>query len=342
MELFGNANYNTKTVTGGFYFRNPTNRGGVYSGDGGETLLIGDLTPNDGVGCPTVALNGLTPDPVAFAQVQADPNCFSFQETIPGGFTPNFGGDVTDSSFLLGLRGETAGGLNWSVSGYYGNNEADFFINNTVNASLGPNTPRDFNPGAYEQTDLNLNADFSMALTDSVSLGFGLEWREEEFSLIAGQEESYIDGGLGTQGFSTSTNGFPGFSPTIAGDFDRSNTSAYVDVEWEATDSLLVAAAVRYEDFDDFGDTTNFKLGANYAITDSAGVRATVSTGFKAPTPGQSNAANISTQIVNGVLTNQGIVPPTSAAALLRGGGALQPEESTNFTLGTFFHRWAS
>jgi iron complex outermembrane receptor protein len=338
MEVFGQANYNSKEVIGGFYFRNPTNRGGVYSGDGGETLLIGDLTPNDGRGCPTVALNGVVPDPTAFAQVVADPNCFSFQETIPGGFTPSFGGDVTDSSLLVGLRGETDGGLNWSVSTYYGNNEADFFINNTVNASLGPRTPRDFNPGAYEQTDFAINADFTMGLSDTVSLGFGAEYRKEEFALIAGQPESYIDGGLGTQGFSTSSNGFPGFSPSIAGEFDRANTSLYADLEWEASDALLIGAAIRFEDFDDFGSTTNFKLGANYAINDNGGLRATVSTGFKAPTPGQSNASNISTSIQNGILVNQGVIPSTSGAALLRGGSALQPEESTNITLGTYFN----
>ncbi|GHA05106.1 ligand-gated channel [Arenicella chitinivorans] len=337
VELFGNANYNTKTVTGGFYYRNPTNRGGVYSADGGETLLIGDLTPNDGVDCPVVTLNGVTPDPDAFAQVASDPNCFSFQELIPGGFTPNFGGDVTDQSLLLGLRGETDGGLFWSVTGYYGANEADFFINNTVNASLGPNTPRDFNPGAYEQQDLNLNADFSMPLSDTVTLAFGAEYRNEEFSIVAGQAESYIDGGLGTQGFSTSTNGFPGFSPTIAGSFDRANTSVYTDLEWQASDALIVAAALRYEDFDDFGSTTNYKLGMNYAFTDTFGMRATVSSGFKAPTPGQSNASNISTQIIQGVLTNQGVIPPDSPAARLRGGGPLGPEESQNFTLGAYF-----
>jgi iron complex outermembrane receptor protein len=334
MEFFGQANYNNKDVAGGFYYRNPTNRGGVYSNDGGDTLLIGAL---NGATCPTVALTGVTPDPVAFAAVQADPNCFSFQETIPGGFTPSFGGEVTDSSLLLGLRGETAGGLNWSVSGYYGQNIADFFINNTVNASLGPATPRNFNPGDYEQADIALNADFSLALTDDISLAFGAEYREEEFTIVAGQRESYIDGGLGSQGFSTSTNGFPGFSPQIAGAFDRANTSLYVDAEWQASDDLLIGAAVRYEDFDDFGSTTNAKLGFNYAIGDNAGIRGTVSSGFKAPTPGQSNASNISTQLVGLILTNQGVIPSTSPAALLRGGGVLQPEESTNLTLGGYF-----
>ena len=354
VELFGTANYNNKDVLGGFYYRNPTNRGGVY-GDGSE-LLIGDLTPGplgqdnsafpalstgDGVACPTVTLggtDGVTPDPIPFAAVQADPNCFSFQETITGGFTPNFGGEITDSSFLIGLRGETEGGLTWSVSAYRGKNEADFVINNTVNASLGPITPRNFDPGAYEQEDFNINADFSMALSDTVNLAFGAEYRTEEFSINAGQAESYIDGGLGTQGFSTSTNGFPGFSPAISGDWDRKNYAAYVDLEAYITDTLLIGGAIRFEDFDDFGTTTNYKIGANWAATETFGMRATISTGFKAPTPGQSNASNISTQIIGGVLTNQGVIPPVSPVAALRGGDTLDPEESTNYTFGVYFN----
>jgi iron complex outermembrane receptor protein len=336
MELFGNANYNNKEAIGGFYYRNPSNRGGVNASDG--NLLFADLTADGSGNCPSnipATAAGLTS--AAFTAAAARPECFNFAEQITGGFTPNFGGEVTDTSLLIGLRGVTDGDFGWSVNAYYGKNEADFFINNTVNASLGSATPRDFNPGAYEQQDLSLNADFTMPLSENVSLAFGAEYREEEFTIVAGQEESYIDGGLGSQGFSTSSNGFPGFSPDIAGSFDRANTSVYGDLEWQASDKLLVAAAIRFEDFDGFGSTTNYKLGANYALTDTAGIRGTISTGFKAPTPGQSNASNISTQLVNGILTNQGVIPSTSPAALLRGGQALGPEESENFTFGGFF-----
>jgi iron complex outermembrane receptor protein len=266
----------------------------------------------------------------------ANANCFNFQETIPGGFTPNFGGEVTDYSLLVGLRGETDTGIFWSVSAYTGSNEADFFINNTVNASLGPLTPRNFDAGSYEQEDMGFNADFSMSLSDDMSLAFGAEYRIEEFSIGAGQPESYIDGGLGEQGFSTSTNGFPGFSPAISGSWERKNYAVYGDLEWTPSEDLLVAGAVRFEDFDTFGTTTNVRVGANYAYNDNLGFRATVSTGFKAPTPGQSNASNISTQIVGGVLTNQGVIPSTSGPAALKGGDELDPEESLNFTLGVY------
>ena len=99
-------------------------------------------------------------------------------------------------------------------------------------------------------------------------------------------------------------------------------------------------AAIRFEDFDDFGSTTNYKVGANYAISDNFGIRSTYSTGFKAPTPGQANASNTSTELinVNGVptLVNNGTIPATSPVALSVGGKQLEPEESTNFTAGIY------
>ncbi|NNF15648.1 MAG: TonB-dependent receptor, partial [Gammaproteobacteria bacterium] len=174
---------------------------------------------------------------------------------------------------------------------------------------------------------------------EDVSLAFGAEYRDEEFTIKAGQVESYIDGGLGAQGFSTSTNGFPGFSPAISGDFSRSNYAIYADLEWDASDDVIIATAIRYEDFEDFGTTTNFKLGGNWQATDQFGMRGTFSTGFKAPTPGQLNASNISTQFVGGMLTNQGVIPANNPVAQLPPANAvpLQPEESTSFTAGVFF-----
>ncbi|HJX27644.1 MAG TPA: TonB-dependent receptor plug domain-containing protein [Thermoanaerobaculia bacterium] len=93
-QVYAHANYATKTVTGGFNYRNPNVRGAVFSNDGGQTLLIADLADaRDGVldgsaHCPVVAVHNGVPDPAALARVFADPDCFSFQELFPGGFTP--------------------------------------------------------------------------------------------------------------------------------------------------------------------------------------------------------------------------------------------------------------
>jgi len=103
---------------------------------------------------------GLIPDPDVLAQVTADPNCFSFVETIPGGFVPRFGGNNSDMSATGGFRGEV-GGLGYDLSASWGESDTDFFIRNTLNASLGPDSPRDFVPGAYKQTEIGANADFN-------------------------------------------------------------------------------------------------------------------------------------------------------------------------------------
>ena len=363
VELYGYANYTSKDVDGGFYFRNPTNRGGVYA----QTNKNG-TEPTDGVTYTQAELDAFEDDDfnellvaasngadcsayvvpsddptstdlaTAITDLKADDNCFNFNETIPGGFTPRFGGTVTDTTFMLGLRGELDNGMTWDVSAYRGENEGDFYINNTVNASLGADTPRNFDPGLYRQTDVNFNLDFTYAVSKTVNLAFGAEHRTEEFTIGSGQEESYVDGGLGPQGFSTSTNGFPGFSPDIAGDFDRSNDAVYIDGEWDATEDLLLAAAVRFEDFDGFGSTTNYKLGANYKLNENFGVRATFSTGFKAPTAGQLNASNISTliDVATNQLVNEGVIPATNPVAAIKGAVALQPEESESYTVGLF------
>jgi iron complex outermembrane receptor protein len=342
-EAYAHGNYVTKHVDGGFYFRNPNTRSAVFSGDGGDSLLIGDLQLAGGgapAGCPEVTITNNVPDPGALAEVFARDECFSFQELFPGGFTPRFGGDVSDLAGTAGVRGEWSNGMRYDFSVGAGRNEVDFFIRNTVNASLGPATPTTFDPGAYIQLENMVNADFGYSPTDNTNIAFGAEYRVEEFEVRVGQEESFQIGSLAAQGFSAASNGFPGFSNLAGGKFDRRNIGFYVDGEWEPMDNLLLAAAVRYEDFDDFGTTTNGKLAANWRITDSFGVRGTVGTGFKAPTPGQSNAFNVSTEfdLALNELVNNGTIPSSTEVAQLRGGKPLAPEDSTNYTAGAFFN----
>ena len=342
-QLYAHTNYASERVTGGFFFRNPNTRDAVFSPDGGETLLIGDaLDVRDGVldgsaGCPTVRVSRGLPDQAALAQVLADPNCFSYQEMFPGGFTPQFGGDVTDGSLVAGVKGQTASGLLWDASAGYGSNEVDFFIFNTVNASLGPDTPDEFDPGLYRQEELNINVDLSYAATEMLSLAGGAEWRDEHFTIGLGQEESWIIGPYAAQGFSAGSNGFPGFSPIAAGDWSRSNYALYTDAELlDPEDVWNLGAALRFEDFEDFGATLNGKLAARYALVDAVALRGSVSTGFRAPTPGQQNAFNVSTQFNRqlGDLVNNGTIPSTSRVAALQGGEALDAEKSRNIALG--------
>ena len=339
-EIYATGTYAERETTGGFFYRNPTNRGGVYAGPNVDPLtglastadnavasvLVGDL---DGVGvgeaCPAgiplTGTDGLIQDPTIFAQVAASDNCFAFTETIPGGFVPRFGGDLQDFGLTGGVRGEIAigNGLTYDVSATHGASDVEFFIQNTVNASLGPNTPRDFVPGAQKQTETTFNADFGylydIGLASDLSIAFGAEYRDEEFELTAGDAASFALGPLADQGFSSSSNGFGGFANSSKNSQDSIGT--YIDLEADVTDQLTLQGAVRYEDFSEFGSTVDFKLAGLYKLNENVSLRSTVSTGYHAPTAGQANITNVTTQNVNGVLVDQGTLPLNTAAGQL-------------------------
>ena len=339
--LFGN--YAKRDVTGGFYYRNPTNRAGVYSNDGGETLLVGSLT---GADCPTITLRDATGNLLPYAGVGAavsalPDHCFTFLSQLPGGFTPRFGGEMEDTAFTTGVKGTWGDGWYWDLSGSYGRNEIDFYMLNTVNASLGPNQPADnqFVPGGNVQTETNFNFDlghdFETGFTHGpLTLATGVEWRKEEFEIKAGDVPSTAIGPLTEQGFSIGSNGFPGFNQSTAGSHSRDNWAIYVDAEARFTEQLLLAAAVRYEDFSDFGGTTNWKLTGRYDFTDSFALRGAVSTGFRAPTPGQANVSQVTTAFIDGELRDTATLPPTNPIAAFYGAEPLMPEESQNASMG--------
>lgn len=350
-QLYAHTNYASKRVDGGFYFRNPHTRAGVYSADGGRTLLVGDvLDAADGVvdgsaGCPTVRVaNGRVLDPEHFETVLNDPNCFTFHQPFaglpagsPGGHTPQFGGTALDSSIVAGVRGSLAAGLIWDASFSLGSNAVDFFIYDTVNPSLGPESPFEFDPGKYTQQETNFNLDLSYAASDTVHVATGFEWRNEQFTVSSGERASWEIGPYARQGFGSGSNGFNGFSPLTAGTWDRRNFAVYGDVELGGPGSrYTVGAALRGERFADFGTTVNYKAVARYELLDGLAVRGSSSSGFRAPTPGQQNAFNVSTVPgLNQAIVNQGTIPPTSRVAAVVGGEPLQPERSRNYTVGT-------
>ena len=340
LEFYGFANYAEKKMTEGFFFRNPNSRQSIYSLDGGETLLIGDVLRAQGMGsanCPEVRVTNSVPDPDALAQVFADPNCFSFQEIAPGGFTPQFGGIVTDSSVVAGLRKELNNGFAWDLSASFGSHESDFFFRNTVNASLGPDTPRDFDPGLYDQEDVNLNFDISYSVSHRVNIAAGVEWRDESFTVGAGGRPSWEVGPYAAQGFIPASNGFPGFPDYTAGTWSRENVAVYGDLELHGEDDRWsLGGALRVEDYDVVGNTTNGKLSFRRALSDTVSLRGGVSTGFRAPTPGQQNALNVQTTIdpTTLELVDSATVPSTFVAAGPRGGKPLEPEESVHTTAG--------
>jgi len=250
--------------------------------------------------------------------------------TLPAGYTPYLDGAQKDLTLVGGLKGETSSELTYDFSVGFGKNELSYFLNNTVNPSLvagGLPGQRDFDMGGYEQEELNINADFSMPLTDNVFLGFGAEWREETFTTIAGESAALIGSG---------PSGLTAVSPADAGEFSRDNYAVYADVEYDVSDDFLVQTAVRFEDFSDFGSTFNGKLAARYNLSDDLVVRGAVSTGFHAPTPGQANVSTIITTFdgTTGAQQEEGLLPADRPLAIANGAKPLKEEESVSVSLG--------
>ena len=378
LSFYGHGNYASKQVEGGFYFRNPNTRSGVFGTSMDSTLadgtpvrdpddpektlqipilLVGDLLDGS-AGCPVVRLSdGLVADAEAWEELLNNNNCWTFQKMFPGGFTPQFGSYVSDASAVVGLRG-ASGRLSWDASAALGNSSFDFYMYNTVNASLGPDQPCSdkgtspavpaqsctpyFKPGIYDQLERNFNFDLSYAMSDRVNVAGGAEYRVERFEIVQGDTASWIDGPLGAQGFTPGSNGFTGFGPLTAGTWNRSNIAAYVDAEIrEPGGAWTVGVAGRFENFADFGSTINGKFAGRVSLSDGFAMRGAFSTGFRAPTPGQQNAFNISTIYDPELkdLTNNGTIPSTSKLAQEYGGKPLQPEKSVNVSFGGVFQQ---
>lgn len=373
-EVYAFGNFGQRETEGGFYFRNPNARGGVYTN--GTTRAIVDTNIAAGQtgvtsNCPALTSpgSGSSGVPLDSAAVAADnaamaalpDNCWALNQVLPGGYTPSFGGALRDASLISGVRGELSPNLTYDFSAGYGRNKVSFFLDNTWNPSNGPNgiaggvLKQGFELGSYVQSETNLNADFVYTmpvdgLASDLSLAFGGEWREERFETIIGEQDSwnagqyafqnvngsntYSDGVTPLPNLSIGAHGFAGFSPQQAGIWGRKNIAVYGEAEADVTDAFTASLAVRYEDFDSFGDTTNYKISGRYRLNDVLTLRASYNTGFRAPTPGQENVTKVSTSTIEGELVQSGQIPPTNPIAQFLGAEALKAEDSTNFSAG--------
>lgn len=246
----------------------------------------------------------------------------------PYGFDPREETEETDYQGLLGVKG-TVGTFTWDFSSSYGEDQIDMFTRDSANASLFASTgqtPTNFYDGTYTQTqwttNLDFTKDFDVGLAAPMTFAFGAEYREETWEAAPGDEGSrYLEGGQS----------FPGISISDSGKHDRNVTGVYVDFTIKPVDKLTLDIAGRYEDYSDFGDTTVGKLSGRYEVTDDFALRGTFSSGFRAPTLAEEyySATNV------GPTTAFVQMPPNAPATALLGLGAgLQPEKSTDYSLG--------
>ena len=357
-RLYAFGNYAERKVEGGFYFRNPHTRSGVFRGDaledGTPTVKVIDLS-NDGRsgGCRDIPIRGNVP---RFGEVAGNgPDCFSFIERFPGGFTPRFGGYVQDWSIAFGLTGDLESeysllnGWYYDVSAYFGENSVDYFMLNTINpqlADMRTAIPTEYRPGGVSQSEKTFNLDISKPFDvgifySDLNMAFGFEYHIEEYEVKLGGENSWSSDfdRFGPQGLGVGSNGFTGFGPNIVGDYQRNNYALYMDLEAEVIKNVTLGVAGRYENFDKpIGESVNGKVSARWQVLGMLAMRGAVSSGFRAPTPGQANVNKITTSFQDGMLIDDATFPGYHPASAFFGASDLTPEKSVNYSAGIVFN----
>lgn len=346
-EVYAFGNYGWQRQSNDFNYRRPI---GVVApdiplrpGTGNLGKSIGSLWYLDQVGV----------DPTSGRPIYSETGRTWSETTIfPNGFVPVFEASIEDLSIVGGYKGQSEGGIKYDFTAAYGRNQIRYFMYDTLNPSLGPQSPTGFYLGKVTQQEYNINADFSyetdIGFYKPLFIAAGLEFRRETFAVGLGDRASWEPGIYGSQlvrrangtTFNVTkpvgANGFPGFGPDSVAEGGRNNYSAYLDFEAEVVESLDLGLAVRYDYFNDFGSTFNGKFSARWAINDAIALRGAASTGFRAPTPGQQFTQNTQTGFPQGspVPVATQTARPDSISAQYFGARELEPEKSVSFSGG--------
>jgi len=281
-----------------------------------------------------------------FANNSAFPG-WNVKQVYPTGFTPQFKSSDNDMSFYVGLKSNTDPEmLKWDLSYGMGQNNIAYSMSNTINASLGPLSPTSFDLGGVHQTEHYVNFDVSKPLKltsyeEPAVWAAGVELKNETSSISAGDPSSYAFG-PGAPALSCCSAGFPGYSPLLTGEHQQSSKAVYGDLFLPLSKRWSLDGALRYENYDTFGDSVTHKLSSRYDMKPFA-IRGSVSTGFKAPTSAQMYSEGLSQYLPSATspIATVGRFSPVGPVAQLmsqRPGVAissLKPETSNNLSLGT-------
>ena len=291
-----------------------------------------------------------------------DSNTFYLSSIYPAGFTPRFIGDTDQYYGTAGYKGTMGSGLRYDLSGSLSKNSLDLSMNSSIAPSFGQASQTSFKFGELiqKETDFNLDLsyDINAGLASPVTLSGGAEFRDETYESTQGDPQSYGSGpyaaphdlytetspgvfvatGTQTAVEDPSASGYGGTSPTYAGSHSENSYAVYAGAETDLTSRLSAGAAVRYEHYESFGGASVFKLNGIYKVTDSLSARATVGSGFHAPSPGQNNTQVLTTNFIAGNSIQTGTYPVTSNVAQFYGGQPLKPEYSNNYGAGLVFN----
>jgi len=357
LYLFGNFGYNHVDESFNYRFA-ATKSYGVANTTGAVDSYGGRSFFNHPYYLDTCPANNATCPSDGYIQ---DSNVFNYSSIYPAGFTPRFVGKTTEDYLTAGYKGKVDSGLTYDLSLSSSQNKVDLSMYNSLSPSYGAASQTSFEFGALiqKETDaaLDLTYPLNLGWATPATLSGGAEYRKETYTATPGDPQSYGAGpyasphplytlvspgvyratGLFTDAESPAASGYGGTSPTYAGSASQSSHGVYVGLEGDVVQDLSMGFAGRYETYESFGSKSVGKINALWKTTDSVSLRATVGTGFHAPSPGQNNTQVLTTSFNKGVSLQQGTFPVTSTVAQYYCAKSLKPETSTNYGVGVVF-----
>ena len=263
----------------------------------------------------------------------------------PKGFLPEINSDVTDLSFSVGGRGNF-GGWFADLSQTIGQNTFDFGVDKSVNYTQAVDSTftgalqTKFDAGglSFKQYTTNLDVSKKHNVLEGLNTALGAEFRLDQFDVRAGDAGSNSNFNSRAIGVPAASQVFAGFLPNNVGSNSRSSFAVYSDNELDITKAFMVAGAVRFENYSDFGATLNAKFATRFKVAEGFALRGSASTGFRAPSLQQKYYTKSNTVFVNGANglepTEQGTFTNDSKAAQLLGIPQLKQETSVSVGLG--------
>jgi iron complex outermembrane recepter protein len=295
-----------------------------------------------------------------------DDNVFFFNDLYPAGFTPRFVGETEEIYGTIGYKGEANSGLRYDFSASGSRNTLALSMYNSISPSYGAESQTSFEFGDLIQEEFVANVDLAYdidaGLESALTLSGGVEYREETYEATEGDLQSYGAGpyatphplfvetapGSGvftdtgtftaTDDITPSASGYGGTAPTYAGSASEDSFGVYVGLEADLTSRLSGGVAARFEDYASWGNDTVYKLNGIFKVTDAFSVRATLGSGFHAPSPGQNNVQVLTTNFIAGQSVQVGTYPVTSAIAQYFGAQTLKPATADNYGVGFVFN----
>jgi iron complex outermembrane recepter protein len=282
----------------------------------------------------------------------------TYSEVYPDGFLPLIDTEIRDLSASGGFRGKFSEGFTFDISNTFGKNNFDYKVDNSINNTLRGNSPTEFDAGGLQfyQNTTNLDLSKKVDVLAGLNIAFGGEYRLEGYKINTGEPDSYnyydVSGNVFVPTGNTAVDNanrvtdffgnnrpggaqvFPGFSPQNAANEKRNSYAGYADLELDITKRWLLSGAVRYEDYSDFGNTTNFKVASRFKVTNNVNIRAAASTGFRAPSLHQQFFSSTATITVGGIPNQVVTFRNDSEVAKLYGIPQLKQEESKSLSAG--------